>query len=564
MNSFIKPAAIAASALLALSGCAAGTTATSEEGATTEATNVVESSTLCTTALGSSSTLSDASSANAQIHFTDSDLEYDESSIQELVLNGQSQTISAVGVYRLTGEIADGKITVDAAGNGSVVLILDGINIANSSGSAIEILAAPEVLIVLADGSENYLSDTTAYDENEDQNAALFSKANLTIAGNGALEVNGNALDGIASKDGLVIVSGDITVNAKDDAIRGKDYLVIAGGTFDLSAGGDGLKSDNDETSSLGFIEISGGSFTIDAALDGIQGTSDVLISDGVIGLSAGDDAINAGCVIALAGGDVTLAATDDGMHSDAEMLISGGKLTVTESYEGIEAAGMYLSGGDVSITSSDDGINIAGGTGSTEGQMMRGNETTQTTESEDAFSSEIANLLEFTGGNYYVNASGDGIDVNGTWNHSGGVAVVHGPTENMNGALDAEVFNVSGGVILATGSSGMLVAPDTSSAQSALVFVTDIATGAAAEITDSSGNVIYTFTTSAKSMQSLVFTSSDVKAGETYTLSVNDQELATAVAGEYTTMGFGGGMGGERPEAGERPQRGQKPGTQP
>jgi hypothetical protein len=75
---------------------------------------------------------------------------------------------------------------------------------------------------------------------------------------------------------------------------------------------------------------------------------------------------------------------------------------------------------------------------------------------------------------------------------------------------------------------------------------------------------VIYTFTTSAKSMQSLVFTSSDVKAGGTYTLSVNDQELATAVAGEYTTMGFGGGMRGERPEAGERPQRGQKPGTQP
>ncbi len=44
--------------------------------------------------------------------------------------------------------------------------------------------------------------------------------------------------DGIASKDGLVIAGGTITVTAPDEGIRGKDYLVIRGGTSDITAGG--------------------------------------------------------------------------------------------------------------------------------------------------------------------------------------------------------------------------------------------------------------------------------------------------------------------------------------
>jgi hypothetical protein len=69
----------------------------------------------------------------------------------------------------------------------------------------------------------------------------------------------GNYNDGIASKDGLVIESGALTVNAVDDGVRGKDYLVIQDGALAVTAGGDGLKADNEEDATLGYIADRGG-----------------------------------------------------------------------------------------------------------------------------------------------------------------------------------------------------------------------------------------------------------------------------------------------------------------
>src|SRR5690606_28538645 len=104
----------------------------------------------------------------------------------------------------------------------------------------------------------------------DEPNAALYSTADLTITGTGALEVHGNANDGITSKDGLVIESGTITVDAVDDAVRGKDYVVVSGGTLDLTAGGDGIKSDNDEDAALGYVYVADGDVTVTAGDDGI------------------------------------------------------------------------------------------------------------------------------------------------------------------------------------------------------------------------------------------------------------------------------------------------------
>lgn len=69
-------------------------------------------------------------------------------------------------------------------------------------------------------------------------NVALWPADDMTIAGTGSLIVTGRSNDGIASKDGLVIEVGGITVDAVDDGIRGKDYLVVEGGTITVSAGG--------------------------------------------------------------------------------------------------------------------------------------------------------------------------------------------------------------------------------------------------------------------------------------------------------------------------------------
>ena len=82
-------------------------------------------------------------------------------------------------------------------------------------------------MVVLADGSENTLSDTDSYADDAEANAALYSAGDLTIGGSGALTVTGNGNDAIAGKDGLVVEGGNITVEAADDGIRGKDYLVV-------------------------------------------------------------------------------------------------------------------------------------------------------------------------------------------------------------------------------------------------------------------------------------------------------------------------------------------------
>ncbi len=109
---------------------------------------------------------------------------------------------------------------------------------------------------MLAANTTNRLSDGKTYRwaeaDADEPNAALFSKADLSIAGEGTLVVTGNFNDGIASKDGLVIAGGNIQVTAADDGIRGKDYLVVKGGTVKVTAGGDGLKSDEADDTSLG------------------------------------------------------------------------------------------------------------------------------------------------------------------------------------------------------------------------------------------------------------------------------------------------------------------------
>ena len=98
----------------------------------------------------------------------------------------------------------------------------------------------------------------------DEPNAALFSKEDLTINGTGSLTVTGRYNNGIASKDDLVIVDGSITVNAAHDGIRGKDSISVRGGTITVTAGGDGLKANNDTDADKGWIALDGGVFTIE------------------------------------------------------------------------------------------------------------------------------------------------------------------------------------------------------------------------------------------------------------------------------------------------------------
>ena len=133
--------------------------------------------------------------------------------------------------------------------------------------------------------------------DTDEPNAALFSIADLTITGTGALTVNGNSNDGITSKDGLVIDSGTITVTAVDDGIRGKDYLVVNGGTVTVDRGrrraevgqrdrrhgrlhlGDGgtvtVTAGDDGADAVGTINVATAPLTVASPNEGLEAATD-------------------------------------------------------------------------------------------------------------------------------------------------------------------------------------------------------------------------------------------------------------------------------------------------
>ena len=376
---------------------------------------------------------------------------------------GSTVTITQPGTYRLSGTLEDGRIVVASAGDGVVRLVLDGVEIHSASTSPLAAMDAGEVVVVLADGTKNVLSDTAQYTfadpAIDEPNATLFSAANLTIAGTGSLAVKGAFNDGIASKDGLVVTGGTIAVEAVDDGIRGKDYLVVDGGALTVNAGGDGLKSDNAEDPAKGYITVNAGTLDITAGGDGISAATNLVVADGVLDVTAGggstktvatgasakglkgtalvtigsgklsidaaDDAIHSDTRVVVNGGTMTLAPRDDGVHADATLQVNNGSINVTRSYEGLESAALTFAGGDIRVVSSDDAINAAGGrdgSGAVAPGGARG----------DTFAAG-AHTVTITGGRIVVDAGGDGLDVNGSATMTGGTVVVHGPTARNN-----------------------------------------------------------------------------------------------------------------------------------
>ncbi len=120
---------------------------------------------------------------------------------------------------------------------------------------------------------------------------------------------------------------------------------------------------------------------------------------------------------------------------------------------------------------------------------------------------------LYINGGYMAVNAAGDGIDVNGSIVMTGGDVIVNGPTNNGNGAMDYDgSFKITGGLLVAAGSSGMAQAPGNTSTQNSLLvnLNTAQATGSLFHIQTAAGKGILTFAPS-KTYQSVAFSSPEL-----------------------------------------------------
>jgi len=460
------------------------------------------------------------------------------------IFEGNQVLIQDGGDFWIKGELNNGQIRVQSASLENVKLILDNANITCNNNAAIVIEQSERSIIILADGSENNITDGSSYDT-EEANSALFSKSDLAISGNGKLTINANYNDAITSKDGLIIRSGNYVITAVDDGIRGKDYLVIEDGVFDITSGGDAIKSDN-ENAGFGYIDISYGAFEINSKGDGIQAQYNLTIDDGVFniscsgypssskGLKAGiqlqidggefnidgiDDALHSDQDIYITKGDFTISTSDDGMHAENILKIDYADILILESYEGLEAKSITIVDGNIVLTSSDDGINAASGTQSYPGGPVGDNN------------------LKIEGGYIVADSRGDGLDINGSIDISGGLIIVHGPTEDMNGALDCDgTFVMNGGFLVAAGSSGMAESPGSSSTQYSVLinFTSSFSANTLFNLQDTDGNEIVTFRPD-KTYQSVAISSPDLANGTTYNIYTGGSTTGSESNGLYS-----------------------------
>lgn len=337
---------------------------------------------------------------------------------REAVVDGSRIAITTSGIYVISGKLYNGQVIVKSEAKDTVYLILNGADITCSDSAPIYIDKASSTVIILADGTENTVTDGESYrfvDSTSDEpNAAVFSKDDLTIKGKGSLTVNANYNNGIQSKDDLDILGGGITVNARNDAIKGRDSVIIKGGNLKLKSGGDGLQSTNAEEQEKGIIVLTGGEICITSSGDGIQAetqlliqggnirissgggstvsipsnsvwhqrygrtmpaadtdtgsskglkaNTDITITEGTISIDASDDAIHSNGTLTIEGGKMTLSTGDDGVRAADEIIINGGEIDVVKCYEGMESENITINSGKLYIVSIDDGINVGAG----------------------------------------------------------------------------------------------------------------------------------------------------------------------------------------------------------
>ncbi|MBQ8338122.1 MAG: carbohydrate-binding domain-containing protein, partial [Oscillospiraceae bacterium] len=214
--------------------------------------------------------VSSADLSDMDFSFSDRDLsaEYDKSNKTEVNLTSSAISgngaqikdnvlyITREGTYTLSGSCSE-MITIEAGDNDKVQLVLDGVTINNPSGPAIYVKSADKVFITVKDGSRNTISDGADYtltDGDTSVDAAIFSRADLTINGGGTLNIVGGCKHAVVSKDDLVISDTTLNVTAKNVGLGGKDCIKINGGNITVTAGSDALRSDNTEDASRGYI----------------------------------------------------------------------------------------------------------------------------------------------------------------------------------------------------------------------------------------------------------------------------------------------------------------------
>lgn len=406
--------------------------------------------------------------------------------------------------------------------------------------------------------------------------------------------------DGLSCDDELNITGGTLSITAGGDAVKASPdtgenpdttslgNVTISGGTLTLNATEDGIQADGDLTISGGtfHVKTNGGHTTAltddSASCKGFKAGGALTVTGGTLTVDSADDALHANTDVTISGGTLTLATGDDGVHADNDLVIgakgasstSTPRINITASYEGLEGTTVTVYSGDIDVVASDDGVNAANST---------------LGEHSDKYAISIA------GGDLYIDAGSDGLDSNNDISMTGGKVEVYGADAMMDAAIDYDgTFTLSGGTLFGAGmepsagtqayiavgetspsgggmgggpnggqgmtppgdangstdgnrptppsfsgntsTDGTFTPPTKPSGnlpnrESAL----GIKEGSVITVQDSSGKTLCT-ATALGSMSSVIFSSADIKEGETYTVLVDGTSVGTAEAKLGTT----------------------------
>lgn len=374
--------------------------------------------------------------------------------------------------------------------------------------------------------------------------------------------------------------------------------VTISGGTLTLSAAEDGIQADGDLTISGGtfHVKTNGGNTTAltddSASCKGFKAGKTLTVTGGTLTVDSADDALHAGTDVTISGGTLTLATGDDGVHADNDLVIgtrgasstSTPRINITASYEGLEGTTVNVYSGDIDVVASDDGVNAANST---------------LGEHSDKYAISIAggdlyidagsdgldsnNDISMTGGKvevYGADAMMDAaIDYDGTFTLSGGTLFGAGmePSAGTQAYIAVGETSPSGGMGGgpngqgggqgmtppgdANGTNGNRPTPPSFSGNTSTdgtftpptkpsggkadgkpsgnlpnrESALGIKEGSVITVQDSSGKTLYT-ATALGSMSSVIFSSADIKEGETYTVLVDGTSVGTAEAKLGTT----------------------------
>ena len=391
----------------------------------------------------------------------------------------------------------------------------------------------------------------------------------------------------------VTVSGGTMTLTAANDGVQADGSLTISGGTFAVTANGGHTTALIDDS----------------ASCKGLKAGKTLTVSGGTVNVDSADDALHANDVT-VSGGTLTLASGDDAVHADNDLVIgvkgssstSNPKIDITASYEGLEGTTVSVYSGDIDVAASDDGVNAANsdlGERSDKYAIHVAGGDLYIDAGSDGLDSN--NDITMTGGKvevYGADAMMDAaIDYDGTFTLSGGTLFGAGmePGAGTQAYVAVGQTTSSGGHGGMGGGQGMtrptdengnlmtrpdktdgstMTPPDgqqggtrpekpsgdkngwtggkgqSANRESAL----GIKEGSVITVQDASGKTLYT-ATALGSMSSVIFSSADIKEGETYTVLVDGASVGTATAKIGTSSSDGGSFApGQNQNSGAQP----------